>query len=103
MKKHYIDLKDQDRLFVLRKGLIQPEIMMDVLGFRGDEIKVHVKNEKFSARSTIPRAQYFSIGNYVGIFNFGTRGRGNRVHVRLEMPNHYHFILNHEPKVGDII
>ena len=84
--KNYLDLREGETLIV-----------------DGNQESLEIKVTSVTSRSIrlttpggfviIRRGQFANVGVNIGVFNYGSRGRGKRAHVRLQTPSYYSFEL----------
>ena len=89
MKKGYLDLKEGSTLCIDQTGL---ELRVNSLFDNGDAI-VNINGKILRWK----KGKYCT-GEGIGMYNFGRRGRGNRIHIRLEMPEDYRYHVESDKK-----
>ena len=88
MRVEYTDVKEGDRVFFLEGET--PRAAIDVLGVDRGVLTYILQDSPFREVEVCNPLEW-GAGREVGFFNFGNRGLGKRIHLRLEMPFEYKF------------
>lgn len=83
-KEHYLDLKSHDRLRLFKGNNL--EMIIDVDSVQEENMVVYVKNNQETRRHFIKSHCEKYLCSDVTIQNQGSRGYGERFHVKIKMP-----------------
>ncbi len=92
-KIHYVDLTIPNKIyFTSTEGL---ELLVGVKGItKNGDLVTRIQSDDRNGIYTFARGRYGWFSKGIGVFNFGKRGRGMRVHVKLEFPTNYSYEID---------
>ena len=83
----YLDLKARDRIKIFKANTLECVLDVDTIDKKG--MDCYVKNQYGTRRAYLHNGEFRFIGDGMTIYNYGSRNRGCRTHVKLILPIDY--------------
>lgn len=88
---NYLDLRQGNRLLVINHNGL--ESIIDVEQAQADTLALTVKHLGLTNKYTLKKGGFKTLKQGIAMYSYGSRGRGERIHIRLELRPDFRYEL----------